>query len=75
MMPSAYELTLVRIKGDADIEAIKEEIKENVDPRKWVCVGVDPENVIVDNIDNLIIIIMSNDECNALHNAFLALEG
>lgn len=75
MMPSAYELTLVRVKEGADIEKIKEEIQENVDPRKWVCVGVDPENVIVDSIDDVIIIIMSNDECEALHDAFLALEG
>ena len=75
MMPSAYELTLVRVKEGADIEKIKEEIKENVDPRKWVCVGVDPENVIVDSIDDVIVIIMSDNECKALHEAFLALEG
>lgn len=75
MMPSAYELTLVRVKEGADVEKIKEEIKNNVDPRKWICVGVDPENVIVDNIGDVIIIIMSDNECKALHEAFLALEG
>lgn len=75
MMPSAYELTLVRVKEDADIEKLKEEIRENVNPNKWICVGVDPENVVVDSIDNLIIIIMSDSECEALHDAFLALKG
>jgi len=75
MMPSAYELDLVRVKEGADVEEIKNEIKENVDPMKWVCVGIDPENVIVDNIGDVIIIIMSDDEGEALHDAFLALKG
>mgnify|MGYP000919695608 FL=1 len=75
MMPSAYELTLVRVKEDADVEKIKNEIRENVDPNKWICVGVDPENVIVDNIGNVIIVIMSDYEGKALHDAFLALKG
>ena len=75
MMPSAYELTLVRVKKDADVEKIKNEIRENVDPNKWICVGVDPENIIVDNIGNVIIIIMSDYEGKALHEAFLALKG
>ena len=73
MMPSAYELCLVRAKEGADIEALKESIEENVDPQKWVCVGVDPENIIVDNIDDVIILIMSDEQGKALHDAFLAL--
>ena len=75
MMPSAYELTLVRVNEGADIEKIKEEIRENVNPQKWICVGVDPENVIVASIANVIIIIMSDTEGKALQEAFLALEG
>jgi predicted small lipoprotein YifL len=75
MMPSAYELDLVRVKEGADVEQIKNEIKENVDPMKWVCVGIDAENVIVDNIGDVIIVIMSDNEGTALHDAFLALKG
>ncbi|HHV95622.1 MAG TPA: DUF4358 domain-containing protein [Clostridiaceae bacterium] len=75
MSTSAYELDLVRVKESADIEKIKSEIKENVNPQKWVCVGVDPDNVIVDNIGDVIIIIMSDDQGKALHEAFLALKG
>jgi ABC-type Fe3+-hydroxamate transport system substrate-binding protein len=74
MMPSAYELDLVRVKEGADVEAIKNEIKENVNPMKWICVGIDPENVIVDNIDDVIIVILSDNEGKALHDAFLALK-
>lgn len=75
IMPSAYELCLVRVKEGADIENIKKQIKDNVNPMKWVCVGVDPENIIVDNIGNVIILIMSDDQGEALHKAFLALQG
>ena len=63
------------VKEGADIEKIKEDIKANVNPQKWVCVGVDPDKVIVDSIGDVIIIIMSNDEGKALHDAFLALKG
>jgi len=75
MMPSAYELTLVRVKEGADVEKIKKEIKDNANPQKWICIGVKPENVIVDSIDDVIVIIMSDNECKALHEAFLALKG
>ena len=57
MQPSAYELCLVRVKEGADIEQIKTEIKENVDPMKWVCVGVDPKNIIVDHRGDVVILI------------------
>ena len=59
----SYEpITLVRTKENADIESIKTKIKENVDPRKWICVGVEKEDVIVKNKGNLIILIMVEDE-------------
>jgi len=72
MSSTAHSLVLLRVKDGADINKIKTDIKENVDPRKWICVGVDPEKVIVDNIDNLIILIMDN-QSEELHKAFLSL--
>lgn len=71
---SAYSLCLVRVKEGADIEKIKTDIKENADPRKWICVGVDPNNVIVDNIGDVVILIMSDEAGSALHDAFLQLK-
>jgi hypothetical protein len=62
MMPSAYSLCLVRVKAGTDIEKMKTDIKENADPRKWICVGVDPQNVIVDNIGDVIFLLMSDNE-------------
>jgi len=58
----AHSVVLVRTKENADIENIKTKIKENVDPRKWICVGVEKEDVIVENRGNLIILIMVEDE-------------
>lgn len=74
MSSSAYSLCLVRVKEGADIEKIKTEIKENVDPRKWICVGVDPNNIIVDNIGDVVVLIMNDDIGSALHDAFLQLK-
>jgi hypothetical protein len=67
-----HSLVLLRVKDDADIDSIKAEIKNKVNPRKWICVGVEPENVVIDNIDNLIILILDN-ESEKLHKAFLSL--
>ena len=68
----AHSVVLVRVKDGADIEEVKSEIKENVDPRKWICVGVEEEDVIVKNKGNLVILIMVEDETsrNKLEKAF-----
>jgi outer membrane biosynthesis protein TonB len=70
----AHSVVLLRVKDStsANIKKIKEEIKTKVDPRKWICVGVEPENVIVDNVGNLVILIVSNDS-EKIHKAFIAL--
>lgn len=58
----AHSVVLVRTKENADIESIKTKIKENVDPRKWMCVEVPKDDVIVENRGNLIILIMVEDQ-------------
>jgi len=58
----AYSVVLVRMEEGADVEAAKTAIKENVDPRKWFCVWVEPEDVIVKSKGDLIILIMVEDE-------------
>lgn len=63
MMSSiAYSVVLVRMKNGANIKDAKTKIKENVDPRKWMCVEVPEEDVIVKNKGDLIILIMVEDE-------------
>lgn len=73
MMSSiAHSVVLLRTKEGADIEGIKTKIKENVDGYKWICVGVEKENIIVDNIGDLVILIM-DENSKELHDSFLAL--
>lgn len=68
----AHSVVLLRATDGADIEDIKTKIKENADPRKWICVGVEEDEVIVDNIGNLVILIMDKNS-EALQQSFLAL--
>ena len=70
----AYSLVLLRMEPGADIEAAKALIKENVDPMKWICVGVDPADVVVDSIGDLVVLIMSEHSA-ALREAFQKLAG
>ena len=58
----AHSVVLVRMKENADIEAAKKAIKENVDPRKWICVEVPEDKVIVESKGNVIILIMVADD-------------
>ena len=58
----AYSVVLIRMEDNADIEAAKTAIKENVNPRKWICAEVAKEDVIVKNKGNLIILIMVENE-------------
>lgn len=73
MMSSiAHSVVLLQVEEGADIESIETSIKENVDPRKWICVGVEDDQVIVDHVGDLVVLIMSHD-AEILHESFLAL--
>lgn len=73
MMSSvAHSVVLLQVEEGADIESIKTSIKENVDPRKWICVGVEDDQVIVDHVGDIVVLIMSQD-ADTLHESFLAL--
>ncbi len=67
----AHSVVLLTVEEDSDIEAIKEDIRANVNGYKWICVGIESENIIVDSRDNMIILIM-DDHAATIHEAFLA---
>lgn len=69
----AHSVALIRVEDGADIEDIKAKIKASVDPIKWICVGVEEDEVIVDSIGNLVILIMDVN-AETIHQSFLALE-
>ena len=54
----AHSVVLVRMNEGADIEKAKKEINENVDPRKWICVGV--EEVKVETKGNMILVVLND---------------
>ena len=74
MGSQAHSVCLVRVKEGSDIEKIKEEIRTKVNPRKWICVGVERDDVIVENRDNLIILIMDNFAPQELKNSFMTID-
>ena len=49
----AHSVVLLRAKPNSDIESIKTKIKESINPRKWICVGVDEKDIIFVRIDVL----------------------
>ena len=56
-----HSVVLLRMNEGADIEATKELIREKIDPRKWVCVGVERDEVIIESQGDLIIVIIDDD--------------
>lgn len=70
MMSSVpYELILLRLDENADVNAAKELIKENANPKKWIC--VEAEEVYVLNKGNLVVLIMSDtDRANTIKDNF-----
>ena len=74
MGSQAHSVCLVRVKEGTDVEAVKEEIRTKVDPRKWICVGVEREDVIVVNQENLILLIIDQFEPESLRDSFLSLD-
>lgn len=67
----AHSVAIVKAKSLDDVDQLKADIEANADPRKWIC--VEAEKVIVDNVGDTIILIMSDEAtADAIHTAFLA---
>lgn len=41
----AFSLVLVRVKNAGDVETVARQMKENIDPRKWICAQADQVEV------------------------------
>lgn len=73
MMSSiAHSVVLLEAEDGADLKDIKKKIKENVDGRKWVCVGVEDEDILVGNVGNYVLLVMDEDSQDFM-DAFLAM--
>lgn len=73
MSSIAHSVVLIRLKDTKNIESIKKEIKEKVDPNKWICVGVEDKNVIVVSKGNLILLVMDDEYATHIRDNFLNL--
>lgn len=73
MTASAHSVVLARLEDGTNMEQAKTAVKNNVDPRKWICVGVEPENIRVESVGNLLILVMDNNSPDALIANFMAL--
>lgn len=60
MSSQAHSVAVIKLKDGEDVAAAKKAIEDNANPRKWLC--VEAEQVIVENIGNTIILIMSNKD-------------
>lgn len=73
MSSIAHSVVLIRLKDTKNIESIKKEIKEKVDPNKWICVGVEDKNVIVVSKGNLVLLVMDDEYATQIRDNFLNL--
>lgn len=73
MSSIAHSVVLVRLNSSKDAEKAKKEIKEKVDPAKWVCVNVEDKNVLVESKGDLVLLVMDNEYSQKIMDKFLSL--
>ena len=74
MSSIAHSVVLVRLEDAKDADKAMKEIKEKVDPRKWVCVGVAEENVLVVSRGDIVMLVMDDELAQTIKDNFLNLE-
>ena len=60
MSSQAYSAVFVKTAKGADVEKMKQEMLDNIDTRKWICVTA--EKVYVTNHENIIFLVMASEE-------------
>ena len=53
-----HSVVLIEAKKAEDVENIKKQLKDSMNGHKWVCVGVQDEDIIIENQGNYIIMIL-----------------
>lgn len=60
MNSQAYSLAIVKVSENADVEKMKQEMLDNIDMRRWICVSA--EKLYITNYENIIFLVMSSEE-------------
>ena len=69
MTAQAYSVAIVKVKDSADVEKIKQEMLDNIDMRRWICVSA--EQLYITNSGNVIFSVMADkDVAKAVYNDF-----
>lgn len=69
MTAQAYSVAVVKVKDNADVEKIKQEMLDNIDMRRWICVSA--EQLYITNSGNVIFSIMTDkDIAKAVYDDF-----
>lgn len=69
MSSQAYSAVAVKAKAGANIESMKQEMLDNVDMAKWICVSA--SNLYITNSGNTIFMVMSDDDwAKPVYDAF-----
>ena len=65
----AYSVAIVKVKENADVEKIKQEMLDNIDMGRWICVSA--EQLYITNSGNLIFSVMADkDIAETVYNDF-----
>ena len=65
----AYSVAIVKVKDNADVEKIKQDMLDNIDMRRWICVSA--EQLYITNSGNVIFSVMADkDVAKAVYNDF-----
>lgn len=64
----AHSVVLIRLENASDADAAVKVLKENADPRKWIC--VEAENVYALSKGDLVVLIMSNENADTIKKNF-----
>lgn len=58
----AHSVVLVRDDDEKQLDETMELIGDSVDTRKWVCVGIEPEDLVLEKRGNVILMAIVEDE-------------
>ena len=73
MSATAFQAVLLRLNEEQDPEEVKQQLLDNADPRKWVC--VEPEVIRAENVGDVVFFIMGDKAtADALMESFLSMQ-
>lgn len=69
MNAQAYSLVVLKVKDTSKIESMKQEMYDNIDMAKWICVSA--EKLYITNSNDIIFMVMASDDwATPVYNEF-----